>query len=54
MKPYIKTYDGKINTNFHENKIPKEGSHCICLSLISIDFVLRIGKNYFSQMQIHC
>ena len=26
----IKSYNGKINTNFHSNKIPKEGSQCIC------------------------
>ena len=26
----IKSYNGKSNTNFHSNKIPKEGSQCIC------------------------
>ena len=25
-KTKIKSYNGKINTNFHNNKIPKEGS----------------------------
>ena len=30
----IKSYNGKINTNFHKNKIPKEHSQCKCLSLI--------------------
>ena len=29
-KKYLKT-NGKINTNIHNNKIPKEGSQCICL-----------------------
>ena len=32
-KKYIKTkaksYEGKINTNFRNDKIPKEGSQCI-------------------------
>ena len=30
LKAKIKSYNGKINTNFHSNKIPKEGSQCIC------------------------
>ena len=25
------SYNGKINTNFHDNKIPKEGSQFLCL-----------------------
>ena len=29
VKTKIKSYNGKINTNFHKNKIPKEGSQCI-------------------------
>ena len=30
LKAKIKSYNGKINTNFHSNKIPKEGSQYIC------------------------
>ena len=30
--------------------MPEEGSHCICLSMILIDYVFRSGKNYFSQV----
>ena len=30
LKAEIKSYNGKINTNFHSNKIPKEGSEFIC------------------------
>ena len=41
LKVKIKSYNGKINTNFYNNKIPKEGSQCICLSVILIDFVFR-------------
>ena len=34
----IKSYDGKINKNFCNGKMSKKkGSHCICLSVISID-----------------
>ena len=42
----MKSYNGKTNTNFHDNKIPKEGSQFICLSVILIDSVFRTGKNY--------
>ena len=29
IKTKIKSYNGKINTNFHNNNIPEEGSQCI-------------------------
>ena len=29
IKTKIKSYNGKINTNFHNNKIAKEGSLCL-------------------------
>ena len=32
----------------------KEGSHCICLSAILIDFALKIGKNYYPQVFLEC
>ena len=31
LKTKIKYYKRKINTNFHGDEIPKEGSQCICL-----------------------
>ena len=31
LKAKMKSFNGKINTNFHNNKIPREGSHFICL-----------------------
>ena len=36
LRNKIKFYKRKINTNFHNNNIPKGGSHCISLSLILI------------------
>ena len=39
----------KVNTN---DKIPKEGFQCICLSVILIDSVFRTGKNYYPQVFI--
>ena len=34
----------------YQRKIPKKGSHFICLSVILIDSVFRAGKNYYSQL----
>ena len=45
----MKSYNVKTNPNFHDNKIPKEGSQFICLSVILIDSVSRTGKNYYHQ-----
>ena len=50
IKTKIKSYNGKINTNFHNNNIPKEGSQCICLSLILIESVYKKDKNYYPQV----
>ena len=46
----MKSYNGKIKISFSNNKIQKEGSQCICLSVILIDFVFRTGKNYYPQV----
>ena len=50
LKAKIKSYNGKINTNFHDNRIQREGSQFICLSVILIDSVFRTGKNYYPQV----
>ena len=50
LKAKIKSYNRKINTNFHTNKILKESSQFICLSVILIDSVFRTGKNYFPEV----
>ena len=49
LKTKIKSFEGKINTNFHGGEIAKEGSQCICQSSILIDSVYRTGKNYYPQ-----
>ena len=50
LKAKIKSYNVKINTNFHNNKIPKEDSQYICLSLISINSIFKTGNNYYPQV----
>lgn len=49
QKIKIKSYNGKISTNFHDDGVPKEGSHCFCLSVILIDSVFRMGKKHYPQ-----
>ena len=46
LKTKIKSYNEKINTNFHNNEIPKDGSECICLSVILINYIFRTSKNH--------
>ena len=50
LKNKIKSYQGKISTNFQNNKIPKEHSQCICLLVILINSVFRTGNNYYPQV----
>ena len=50
LKAKMKFYNGKIKTNFHNNKIPKESCQCICLLVILIDSVFRTDKNYYPEV----
>ena len=50
LKTKIKFYNGKMNTNFHNNEIPKEGSQYICLLVILIYSVCRKDKDYYPQV----
>ena len=50
LKTKTKSYDRKININFHKDKMPKERSQFICLLVILIDSVYRIRKNYYPQV----
>ena len=50
LKVKIKSYSGEINTNFHNTKLPKEGSQLICLLVILINSVFETGKNCYSQV----
>ena len=42
LRSKVKSYEGKINTNFDDDGMPKEGSNCICSSVISIDSIFEI------------
>ena len=51
---YIKTKkrsdNENVNTNLHNNKMPKEGSQCICLSVILFDSVSNKVKTIYPQV----
>ena len=50
LKAKIKSYEGKTNTNFRDDKMPKTGSRCFCLSVILTNSVYRTAKKYYHQV----
>ena len=50
LKAKANSYNRKINTNFDNNKIPKECSQFICLSVTLIVSVFRTGKNCYPKV----
>ena len=53
IKTKIKSYNNDIRTNFHgednSRKVPKESCSYKCLSLITLDSVIKMGKKYYPQ-----
>ena len=50
LKTKIKPNGGKINTDFHGKNILKEGSRCVCLSIIAIKSVCKVTNNFYPQV----
>ena len=50
IKTKIKIYNNRINTNFQGNKIPENSKYCNCLSVILLDFVIKIDNDYYLQI----
>ena len=50
LKTKVKNHEEKINTNYHNDKILKEGPQCICLSAVLANSVFKIGKGYYLQV----
>ena len=42
-------YEDRVNTNFQGKKVPKENASYKCLSLIMLEFVIRVDKRYYPQ-----
>lgn len=51
LKAKRKSFEGKINTDFHDDIISKKYCHCVYFPVIfCIDSVFEIGKNYYPQV----
>ena len=50
LKTEIESYEGKVKTNFHNEKMPKESCLYICLSVVLVDSVFKVGENYYPQV----
>ena len=49
IKTKIKMYEDRVNTNFQGKKAPKENASYKCLSLITLNSVIRVNKKYYPQ-----
>ena len=49
IKTKVKSYGDKVNTNFQDNKILKENASYKGLSLVILDSVTRVNKDYYPQ-----
>lgn len=47
LKTKKKSCEEKINTDFHDDEVPKEDSQYICVSVVLIYYVFRTDKNYY-------
>ena len=47
IKPKIKIYKNSTITNFQSKKMPKEKAPCKCLSIITLDSVIKAKKKYY-------
>ena len=49
IKTKIKIYDGNVNTNFQDKKVPKVNASYRCLSLIMLYSIVEVKKKYYPQ-----
>ena len=45
----VETYGDRVNTNFQDQKVPKENASYKCISLIMLDSAIRVNKKYYQQ-----
>ena len=50
IKTKVKMYDNRVSTNFQGKKTPEGDSSYKFLSLIMLDSVVKVGKNYNPQI----
>ena len=49
IKTKIKIYAGTVIANIYNKKMPKEKAPCKCLSIITLDSVIKANKRYYPQ-----
>ena len=49
-KAKIKSYKDKVNTNFQGKKTPKENLSYKCLSIITLESIIKANKKYYPQI----
>ena len=49
IKTKIKIYADSVIKSFHNKRIPKEKAPCQCLSIITIDSVIKANKKYYPE-----
>ena len=50
IKAKIKSYQDKVNTNFQGKKTPKENLSYKCLSIITLESIIKANKKYYTQI----
>ena len=50
IKAKIKSYQDKANTNFQGKKTPKENLSYKCLSIITLESIIKVNKKYHPQI----
>ena len=49
IKTKINSYKDKVNTNFQGKKVPKENSSYKCLSITTLESIVKVNKKYYPQ-----
>ena len=49
IKVKINSYGDKVNTKFQDKRIPRDNASYKCLSLIMLDYVIRVDKRFYPQ-----
>ena len=52
LKVKVKEFDGVTKTNFLSNGVPKENMHYTCITCITINSAMKIGKKNYPQVYL--
>ena len=52
IKAKVREFDGKIETNFLSDGVPKENMHYTCIACVTIDSVMRMDKKNYPQLYL--